>query len=67
MIYLSAAASAAEKALLIHNATTIAGQSVLLHCVLPVQHGVVWLHVTDGLPLPVLTTDRSAVRWKLIN
>ena len=51
-------AAAAEKKLVIHNATTVAGQSVLLQCVMPVQRDVVWLHVTDGLPLPVHTTDR---------
>ena len=49
-------ASAAETRSAVSNATTLAGHPVMLNCVMPANHlpqHVVWLHPTDGLPVPL--------------
>jgi len=52
------AAAAADKKSQVSNATAVAGQPVVLNCVMPVTHRqqhVVWLRPTDGLPVPLHT------------
>ena len=51
-------AAATENKSVLRNATTVAGQPVVLNCVMPVsrvQQNVVWLRPTDGLPVPLHT------------
>jgi len=57
-LYCSAAAAAVadKRRPVVHNATTLAGQPVVVNCQLPVtgvQQHVVWLRPPDGLPLPL--------------
>jgi len=47
----------------LHNATTLAGHPVMLNCMMPVtdvEHSVVWLRPTDGLPLHTSNTHSAA-------
>jgi len=55
----AAAAAAADKKSLLQNATTVAGQPVVLNCMMPVRHQqhVVWLRPTDGLPVSLHTDN----------
>jgi len=52
----AAAAAVSHVKPVLHNATTVAGQPVLLNCVMPltlIENDILWLHPPHGLPVPV--------------
>lgn len=58
IVFLCCCSPTTENKSVLRNATTVAGQPVVLNCVMPVsrvQQNVVWLRPTDGLPVPLHT------------